>query len=215
MDYERVVSVVNSVRQVDVNCTLFGAAAHRYRFEPPIADDRLAAFEEQHGIALPEEYRGFLLRCGNGGAGPYYGLFPLGLFEGAGRGLEPWREGDGFAGVLRSPFPHAIPWNLPDAAFAPQVANMTDDQVHEWHQQHDAKYWAPELTAGSFPICHQGCAYRDLLVVTGSSRGQIWLDGRASDQGIAPELTKDGAIHTFSTWYAEWLDEACDQLGIA
>ena len=34
-------------------------------------------FEEKHNLLLPEEYKFFLTQIGNGGAGPYYGLYSL------------------------------------------------------------------------------------------------------------------------------------------
>jgi hypothetical protein len=47
------------------------------RLEPPLCDEEVAAFEARHGVVLPVEYRYFITRCGNGGAGPWYGLLPL------------------------------------------------------------------------------------------------------------------------------------------
>lgn len=69
----------------------FGARAHRYHLNPPISEKELASFEAEHRITLPDDYRSFLLEVGNGGAGPYYGLLPLG---------ESLRSGD-----LSRPFP--------------------------------------------------------------------------------------------------------------
>jgi len=40
----------------------------------------LVAFESSNGMQLPEDYRLFLATVGNGGAGPFYGLEPLGSF---------------------------------------------------------------------------------------------------------------------------------------
>lgn len=34
-------------------------------------------YENKYNIKLPEEYIFFLTQVGNGGAGPYYGLYPL------------------------------------------------------------------------------------------------------------------------------------------
>ena len=44
---------------------------------PVLTETQVAAFECEHGVGLPEDYRGFLLRIGNGGPGPGYGLMPL------------------------------------------------------------------------------------------------------------------------------------------
>lgn len=46
---------------------------------PVAAESQVRAFEEQHQIELPIDYRFFLTRLGNGGPGPpHYGLEPLG-----------------------------------------------------------------------------------------------------------------------------------------
>ncbi|MEM7246245.1 MAG: SMI1/KNR4 family protein [Acidobacteriota bacterium] len=214
MDPERVVRLLAMLREADERRAVFGAGAHEYRLDSPLSEAELVGFEERHGVPLPEDYRSFLLHCGNGGAGPYYGLFPLGLFDGAGRGLEPWKEGDGHAGVLRHPFPHSTAWNLPDESFVPSETFSSVDEEDAWHERFDAEYWAPELVAGSFPICHQGCAYRNFLIVTGASRGQVWVDGRASDGGLVPELNRDGTPRSFSSWYFGWLEDAFRELGL-
>jgi hypothetical protein len=62
----------------DPKYQLFGASYHRYELRPPIPETRLSAMEREYGARLPEEYRHFLVNLGNGGAGPYYGLFKLG-----------------------------------------------------------------------------------------------------------------------------------------
>lgn len=55
----------------------FGARHHRYVLAPPLGESRVAAIETQIGAALPDDYRRFVASVGDGGAGPYHGLFPL------------------------------------------------------------------------------------------------------------------------------------------
>jgi hypothetical protein len=65
------------LKRRDPGLTLFGAATHRYSLKACLPREELHAFEGSVGTTLPEEYRDFLLRFGNGGAGPGYGLLSL------------------------------------------------------------------------------------------------------------------------------------------
>ncbi|MFD0526190.1 SMI1/KNR4 family protein [Kitasatospora arboriphila] len=42
-----------------------------------LTETQISAFEEAHGIRLPEEFRQFLTRIGHGGYGPAYGSLPM------------------------------------------------------------------------------------------------------------------------------------------
>jgi hypothetical protein len=53
----------------------FGSEKHRFKLNPPLAEATIAAVEKQHTVQLPNDYRLFLAAAGNGGAGPYYGIF--------------------------------------------------------------------------------------------------------------------------------------------
>jgi SMI1/KNR4 family protein SUKH-1 len=187
---------------------VFGADSHQYQLNAVAPASAIEGFEKKHRARLPDDYRDFLIHCGNGGAGPYYGLFPLGLFDGSGNGLEPWIEGGGFAGVLSRSFPHRAAWNLPDDRFTMPDDLAGEDAEQAWYEELDKECWRPELVDGAFPICHQGCAYRNLLVVSGPERGHIWLDGRASDGGIVPVADGGGSRVSFAVWYTSWLDAA-------
>ncbi len=55
----------------------FGEEHHQFRLDQPLDEARIAAFESEHAVTLPDAYRQFLLYLGGSGAGPYYGLMPL------------------------------------------------------------------------------------------------------------------------------------------
>jgi hypothetical protein len=92
------------LRGRDPHYQIFGANVHRYRMGAPLTEEQVATFELEYAVTLPDGYRQFLLKVGSGGAGPYYGVLPLGHHKTA-------------LHLLSQPFPHAADWNeeyLPD-----------------------------------------------------------------------------------------------------
>ena len=72
---KRILKLLEQAKAKDSDFVRFGADSHQYKLSPPASEETIQKFEEQEGIRLPEEYRDFLLFVGNGGAGPYYGLY--------------------------------------------------------------------------------------------------------------------------------------------
>lgn len=197
------------LRDADRNFIVFGASSHRYDFEPRLPEPQLRAWEREHGIELPAEYRAFLTELGNGGAGPFYGVFPLGMWDGSGEPLESWVDGD-----LRAPFPHREAWNLAPSRLEPPEDFESDEEEDAWNEALDAEYYAPSLLDGAFWICHHGCALRTALVVTGPERGNVWFDGRPDRSGIVPH-TDAGARHlSFGDWYLDWLERSLREVSL-
>ena len=89
----------------------FGIPFHGCILNPTLAESVVRQFETDHRVALPPDYRHFLTQIGNGGAGPYYGVFPLGLMDGNSSDLEQWHENDGLIGELSEPFLPTEAWN--------------------------------------------------------------------------------------------------------
>ena len=72
--------MLRQLRDADPGFRVFGSMQHGYRLGFSLSERELATFESANGIRLPEDYRRFLSAVGNGGAGPYDGLEPLGTF---------------------------------------------------------------------------------------------------------------------------------------
>ena len=191
---------------------LFGASRHHFILNPPLSEAEVLAFEKLHAITLPDDYRHFVSHIGNGGAGPYYGVFPLGQMDSTGEEFESWNERDGFVGVLSESFPLRDAWN--DLSGRPSEKLLETD-LEEYERQRDEFekiYCDAARTNGAFPICHIGCALRIWLVVSGEEAGHLWLDRRADDTGLSPLTLKNNLRATFSSWYEEWLDDALQTL---
>ena len=91
-------------------------------------------------------------------------------------------------------------WNLPDDFWAQQpdpteatTVEEEDRMNEEWEKKLEVQYYATDITDGAIPICHEGCALRNWLVVTGPLAGTVWRDLRADYGGIQPLLNKDGS----------------------
>ena len=152
----------------------FGSHKHGFRIAPVVTESEVAAVESACGVTLPAEYRAFVTRVGDGGAGPAYGLLPLA------RGLmydvdstDPAR--------LRAPFPYT-----------------------EFHAEdfHDPVTRDELPRPGSLTVCDEGCYHRHFVVVTGPTRGRMWIDSTTSDGGFIPLGVG------FLDWYERWLDNA-------
>jgi hypothetical protein len=171
----------------DTEMKTFGASTfghgHRYRLNPVLPVTALVQFEREYDVQLPTDYSDFLTQIANGGAGPYYGLYSLAEAISDAPGHK-CRE------FLASPFPLTEFFN----------PYKGDEEAN------DEELFDDRYICGSIVLSHQGCGYYDRLVITGPLAGQVWTDGRVSDQGIAP-LGCD-----FYTWYYRWVMDALCKL---
>jgi hypothetical protein len=160
---------------------MFGASAHGFQLGPPLADGEVAAFERQHGVALPDDYRAFITTVGHGGpgrwggAGPHYGLHPLQDWA-----VSLW--GMPAANTLSTPFsaePGRVYQDWPS-----EVVPGDDDEPY----------------TGTLALSDQGCGYLSILVVSGPARSRV---ADNSDTPTGPNFTSDP---DFLSWYERWLD---------
>ncbi|MEN6627353.1 MAG: GDSL-type esterase/lipase family protein [Candidatus Sumerlaeia bacterium] len=198
--YEQILSDLENLARAQP--AVHGAGTHGFKLRPPLAEDDVVAFERDHSIRLPEDYRQFLIRCGAAGAGPGYGIFGFHELE---EGMT-WNETDGFVGVLAHPFQFTEAWNdhtgEPDPALQDEDPDEYDRQVEAF----DKKYLVP--LDGAIPISHMGCARYHWLVVTGPEAGHIWADFRAEGTGIRPVARPGSGSISFLEWYRDWLGKA-------
>jgi hypothetical protein len=171
-------------------------------------------FEALHRVKLPAEYRNFISSIGNGGAGPTYGFFPLGLMDHV-FGLEPWTKAEGFVGDLSVPFSHKHEWN--DLTGSPEKIGIDfkDPEYDKLAEEFERRYWSGSVMNGAMPICHTGCSLRIWLVVTGYQAGTLWYDRRADMGGVVPLMQDNGSSLTFEAWYQQWLDQCLREAGLA
>ena len=204
--------VKESLRRLSATKTdVFGAGGHGFSLNPPLLEIKVSEIEHRHNIQLPQEYRHFLTAIGNGGAGPFYGLFPWGKWDGAGRELETWAEAGDFVGILSEPFPLMCAWNDLEGRPPSELMDTNEEEYERLLGEFERIYWDTARLNGAVPICTEGCALRIWLVLTGEQAGRLWRDDRADDKGLAPLSLADESPATFSRWYADWLEGALQQ----
>ena len=194
MGWAEIVARVRELDRADPNREIFAADAHAYRFAPPLTEEAVARFEREAAIALPDDYRRFLIEVGDGGAGPYHGILSLdaSLEE---TPLE----------ALREPFPYtrAIDFFAQYSEHPPMehIAVMTRDAAYRARVTEKlAALVRDDMVAGTLCVCHYGCGDRYRLVVTGPQRGRMWHDGIEPGSGIFP------MNESFTELYERWLD---------
>jgi hypothetical protein len=202
---------LDRLRALDPDLQQFGALEHEYRLHPTLPEQALAAFEREHGLTLPTEYRLFLAQVGNGGAGPHYGLVPL----------APWRpelrlagmiaefDGDELVRVDGKPvFVNLGPRPEIDRPADPSRPFLLDAP---WPRRDNDVL--PAVDAHPFDGCillsEMGDGYRAFLVVTGRRAGEVWEE---YTHGVAYEAVRPTGC-TFLAWYERWLDDTIAACG--
>ena len=71
--------LVQKASLADPERKVFGADTHQYELNPVLSLEEVQAYQEKYHVVLPSEYVFLITQVGNGGAGPYYGIYPLDL----------------------------------------------------------------------------------------------------------------------------------------
>jgi hypothetical protein len=173
---------------VDSDQKVFGASSHKYKVNEPISNSAIERFESKYHVKLPLSYKEFLLNIGNGGAGPFYGIYPLGhrideLAEKAGEFL--------CSPALIEPGISDNEWR----ELTQRIKNDDDISDDEFDQV------VAKIYSGILPIGTQGCTYLHAIVVTGKHAGQV--------VNVDMDLNKPSICYekNFLDWYERWLDE--------
>ncbi len=92
-DVRELSNMLDRLKAADSIFRVSGSEGHRYRLGPVLSVAEVEDFEGKYGIRIPDDFRQFLLKVGNGGAGPSWGLLPLDAY-----GCDP-----------ATPFPYVTP----------------------------------------------------------------------------------------------------------
>ncbi len=177
--------LLDKARKVDSEYKVFGSDRHKYQLNPPVSMDEVLKVEAEFNIKLPEDYVYFLTEIGNGGAGPYYGLYSLEEL----RKNQYCIQDINLKPVIDNHLSKEI-WN--DLM---EQMDTDDDDLYDEIKQH--------INTGIFIIGTQGCTYDNLLMCKGSETGNIvYIDWNLESE-YPPVLTK----MSFWEWYISFFQD--------
>jgi uncharacterized protein (TIGR02996 family) len=187
----RIKDKVARVPKEDIRPEPYGRGKHNGRLNPTLSESELVAFEKEHRITLPEEYRTFLLEAGNGGLGPGDGLSTLA--EAAEH--SPTHD-------LDRPFP---------LSYRQWEETLARARSGRGEYPQELEYAQPGVLYLATPDDPWASVY---LVITGEDRGLMWGYGHLNCGWIpeAPTWDEDEKQlekppRSFFRWYEDWLDE--------
>ncbi len=189
---------------------MFGARKHQYH-SARVAEPEVGRLEAELGVALPAEYRDFLLRVGSG-AGPYYGVWGPAEARSELRGLAQEYEAE--EGKIVRP---AVAFPLTSEDLQGIESRFAAGVEAVWVERD----WPCD---GCLPICEQGCTFHSVLALTGEFAGRVfdlnnavgycgeWLPARRPPgwwefgRPHPRELPRLPSPPTFGEWFAGWTE---------
>ena len=199
---ESIISKLAKARELDLKFQEFGAKEHKYFVNPRDSSSAILNFEKEHHVSLPDDYKLFLMKVGNGGkiyknlefpknaAGPGYGIYPLGV------GIDEICPKAAQSLSKKIFFDSEMSKNL----WKSKALKSFDSHPVELR---DKRY--NEMYSGIMIIGHNGCSSYNGIILNGKDAGKvIYL---SYENEIMPQLAKEA---NFLDWYENWLDRVIE-----
>lgn len=173
--------------QVDNARSVFGSSSHKYKMQDTATEQDVAKWEAIYGVRLPGDYAQFLTEIGNGGAGPYYGIYPLDKATG-------YSETEALVNpCILYPKMDKEEWSR----LAEPLISDRDASDEEYDTAH------AKIMGGMLCIGTRGCEYDMYLVLQGPHRGRVVYTSDFHEDFPFFFVYETN----FLDWYERWLDE--------
>jgi len=159
------------------------------KWEPPLTEEEVSAFEKKYNFRLPGDYRRFITTIAASGSQPFYGLDSF---------LD---ENESELPTLGKPFPYTVKKPL-------IMIHMTEEELEAYYDSEEED--DEDYEGGFIPLCTEGCGMDSILVVNSSdpeTYGTVWFWDFSNDYGTAPVGDKaTGKPFHFLDWLEYWVD---------
>jgi hypothetical protein len=193
---------IHDLAVLDRSRRVFGSKTHNY-VGTKVAFADLGAFEARHRCVLPTDFRRFLREIGTG-VGPYYGILTLSKVN---EELQIIEE-DYLAANARPASP-GDPFALERRVIELKALGTLDIP----------NLPCPETAGGFMPVCHHGCEFTTVLILSGRCAGLVmdttnfastpseWFPAKCPP-GVVEYQRKHCPIPDFPNWptFSEWMD---------
>lgn len=165
--------------------------SHCFPMNPPATPEQVAAFEQEHNCSLPDDYREFIQRVGDGGPGEH-GINAL--CPGCNWTGRPYKV------VNLAPFPFV--WQ-------PSVDEVTGEELWPsfvfWEDiKEDVKNEGKNFDL-ALNFFSEGCYSELYLVLTGEEKGTVWRAYTESEGHFVPLQVRGQNRTSFIDWFEDWL----------
>ncbi|WP_405080069.1 SMI1/KNR4 family protein [Paenibacillus chitinolyticus] len=183
---DRIKNKLEKAMRKDTAFSVFGASSHKYRVYEKLTVKELADWQAKNQVTLPEPYTQFLTKVGNGGAGPYYGIYSI-------EKATSYTDSGLTKKCVLHPGMTKEEWN-----------RLTEPLIND-EDISDLEYDAARerVLGGMLCIGTQGCEYDMYLVLEGKHRGKIVYTSDFYLDRPFFFVYEDN----FLDWYERWLDE--------
>lgn len=154
-------ALIEEAGRVDAGRQVFGATKHQYRLGPVLTLEEVRRAEAERHMKFPEEYVFYLTQVGNGGAGPYYGLYSLETVMQA--NSNP---------CLGQSFEQTVTPTITGEQWREHMRRLEMLEESAETKTDYKTYWE-RLYSGMVSVGTQGCTYDHMLMLTGKYAGRI------------------------------------------
>lgn len=184
---DRIKNKLEKAMRKDTDFLVFGSSSHQYRVNEMLTVKELADWQAKNQVTLPEPYMQFLTKVGNGGAGPYYGIYSL-------EKATSYTERNALpTKCVLHPGMTKEEWNqlIEPLIMDEDISDLEYDAARD------------RVLGGMLCIGTQGCEYDMYLVLEGKHRGKIvYTSDFYPDHPFFFVYEEN-----FLDWYERWLEE--------
>lgn len=171
-----------SEKELELTCGHFPP-----KWDKPLKEKDVAAYEKANGIQLPEEYRRFITTIAGSGTQPFYGLYSL------------------FEKSLKTEVSKKFPYTVRKPLNIEELQELSDEEYDSIFE---------EINRGYVFLCHEGCGMYSILIVNTDDKetyGTVWYYDLANDFGTYPLIHLDSKKPMgFLDWLEYYVDRTLD-----